>query len=251
MRILISNDDGIDAEGIRVAEQIALSLSGDVYVVAPAVQQSGQGHAFSVDHAVNVYKRDERHYAVGGTPTDCVLYACRELLKDSLPDLVLSGVNIGGNFGWDVSYSGTAGAAIEGTLQGVKSVAMSLHVSDFAAKPAWDVPLTHAPAIIEKLYAAKWRAHTFININFPECSPDETAGVRVTPLSECKIGNTLHTQKNYAGYPYFWIDPSRQVDPRETGTDYCDVRAKNAIAVTPVTTEWTDFETLETLKTLF
>lgn len=251
MRILISNDDGIDAEGIRIAEQIALSLSDDVYVVAPAVQQSGRGHAFSVDHAVNVYKRDERHYAVGGTPTDCVLYACRELLKDSLPDLILSGVNIGGNFGWDVSYSGTAGAAIEGTLQGVKSVAMSLHVSGRLTKPAWDVPLTHGAAVVEKLYKAPWRPHTFVNVNFPECDPDKTAGVRVAPLSACKIGNTLQVRKNYAGYPYFWIEPSRQVDPDERHTDYCDVRADNAIAVTPVTTDWTDFETLKTLEKLF
>ena len=117
-RILICNDDGINAEGVSVLEQAALGLSDDVWVVAPADEQSGKAHSFTAKGDLIAVKRDERHFAVNGTPTDCILFACNVLFKGKKPDFIFSGINHGANLGFDVVYSGTTGAAIEGTLQG-------------------------------------------------------------------------------------------------------------------------------------
>ena len=126
-RILICNDDGINAEGIHVLEEAALRLSDDVWVVAPALEQSGKGHSFTAKGNLTAVKIDDRHFTVDGTPTDCILFACNVLLKNHKPDFVFSGVNHGSNLGFDVLYSGTTGVAIEGTLQGIKSFAFSLY----------------------------------------------------------------------------------------------------------------------------
>lgn len=251
MRILLVNDDGIDARGISVLEQIALSLSSDVYVVAPASQHSGAGHSFTLSRPLAVRRRDDRHFAVDGTPTDCVLFACRELLADKKPDLILSGINIGANFGSDITYSGTVGAAIEGTLQGIRSIALSLYVKDFGKPALWRSPLAHGAEIIQKLCAMTWAENMLMNVNFPDVEPQKVTGVKAVPLGYCKIGNTLDMRKNYAGQPYFWIVPTRETNPEECATDIREVCDNQAVTVTPVSLDLTHAAMLEALRGVF
>ncbi|HSP24828.1 MAG TPA: 5'/3'-nucleotidase SurE, partial [Saliniramus sp.] len=125
MRILCTNDDGIHAPGLKALEAIARQLSDDVYVVAPETDQSGVSHSLSLNDPLRLREISDRHFAVKGTPTDCVIMAMRSILADKRPDLILSGVNRGQNVAEDVSYSGTIAAAIEGTMLGVRSIALS------------------------------------------------------------------------------------------------------------------------------
>lgn len=124
MRILLTNDDGIHAEGLSVLERIARTISDDVWVVAPEVDQSGLAHSLTLSEPLRLRPVSERRFALRGTPTDCVIMAVKKIL-DRKPDLVLSGVNVGANLADDVTYSGTVAGAIEGTLQGIRSIALS------------------------------------------------------------------------------------------------------------------------------
>ena len=128
-RILISNDDGIDAPGIKLLERLAREFSDDVWVIAPSIEQSGAGHSLTLRRPLRIHKRDERHFAVDGTPTDCVLLGLQQVMRDSPPDIVLSGINRGGNLGEDVTYSGTVAAAMEATLLNVPAIAFSQYFS--------------------------------------------------------------------------------------------------------------------------
>ena len=114
-RILISNDDGIDAPGIKLLEQLAREFSDDVWVIAPSMEQSGAGHSLTLRRPLRIHERDERHFAVDGTPTDCILLGLQQVMRDIPPDIVLSGINRGSNLGEDVTYSGTVAAAMEAT----------------------------------------------------------------------------------------------------------------------------------------
>ena len=125
-RILLTNDDGIDAPGIKVLEEIVRAFTDDIWVVAPDHEKSGAGHSVSLHTPIRLRKTSERHYAVMGTPTDCVLMAFYEIMKDRKPTFLLSGINNGANLAEDVTYSGTIAAAMEGTLIGLRSIALSV-----------------------------------------------------------------------------------------------------------------------------
>ncbi len=137
-RILISNDDGIEAPGLKLLTKVARTLSRDVWVVAPEQEQSGASHSLTLYRPLRVRKLGPRRFAVDGTPTDCVLLAVNVLLRDKRPSLVLSGVNAGGNLGEDVTYSGTVAAAMEATLLGVPAIALSQHHDRRHADPLGD-----------------------------------------------------------------------------------------------------------------
>ena len=144
MRVLITNDDGIEAPGLDVLEHIAGAVSKDVWVVAPETDQSGASHSLTLAEPLRMRDLGKQHYAVKGTPTDCVIMGVRFLLKDKPPDLVLSGVNRGQNLADDVNYSGTVAGAIEGCLLGVPSIALSLAIGNYeTGKPIWDTPMRH------------------------------------------------------------------------------------------------------------
>jgi 5'-nucleotidase len=170
MRILITNDDGIHAEGIEVLERIARTLSDDVWIVAPETDQSGLAHSLTLSEPLRLRKVRDKTYALRGTPTDCVIMAVKSLM-DPGPDLVLSGVNAGQNVADDVTYSGTVAGAMEGTLLGVRSIALSQaynFVEDGRVLP-WDVVETLAPELLSKLIAistARWHA---AQCQFPNC----------------------------------------------------------------------------------
>lgn len=248
-RILISNDDGIEAPGIKVLARIAATLSDDVWVVAPETEQSGAGHSLTLRRPLRIRKVDERRYAVDGTPTDCVLLAINEILKDRKPTLVLSGINRGGNLGEDVTYSGTVAAAMEGTVLGVPSIAMSQEYPDRGPVP-WETGETLAPDLIRRLCRIGWPRNTLININFPSVGPDRVVGVRAAVQGRRKIGDQIVTGRDPRGAPYYWIGSMRTEDPTVAGTDLNAVHS-NAVAVTPIAMNMTDHPTLTKLAESF
>src|SRR5208337_3704378 len=153
MRILITNDDGVEAPGLGVMQAIAAGLTDDVWVVAPETDQSGAAHSLTLHEPLRLRKLSERVFAVKGTPTDCVIMAVAHLLKDKKPTLVLSGVNRGANIADDITYSG----AIEGTILGIPSIAMSLAVNwEDMTKIHWETPIEHGAGLVRRLMDAGW-----------------------------------------------------------------------------------------------
>src|SRR5215475_12101696 len=173
MRILLTNDDGIHAPGLAILEKIARILSDDIWVVAPETDQSGVSHSLSLNDPLRVRDIGPRHYAVKGTPTDCVIMGVRHLMKDAAPDLVLSGVNRGQNVAEDVTYSGTIAGAIEGTILGIASIALSQAYSPATKqKPHWETAIAFAPDLIRRVLAEGMPRDVFVNVNFPDVPPD-------------------------------------------------------------------------------
>ena len=168
MRILCTNDDGIHAPGLKIVEEIARALSDDVWVVAPELDQSGVSHSLSLNDPLRLREVGPRHFAVRGTPTDCVIMGARHILGEKLPDLVLSGVNKGRNVAEDVVYSGTIAGALEGTILGIPSFALSQEFSmETRHAPLWDTALKFGPEILRKVIEAGVPKNTVINVNFP------------------------------------------------------------------------------------
>jgi 5'-nucleotidase len=235
MRILLTNDDGIDAPGLHALREIAGHLSDDVWVVAPETNQSGASHSLSMREPLRLRRIDERAFAVRGTPTDSVIMGVRHILKDKLPDLVLSGVNRGANMAEDVTYSGTIAGAFEGTILGIRSVALSQAFGSAAAKGIrWQTALAHAPALLRKLLATEWLPSCVMNINFPDCEPDEVAGTLVTVQGRRDAG-LLQIEERHDTWsnPYYWLAFERRRSGAAEGTDLAAVYA-GYISVTPL-----------------
>ena len=181
MRILVTNDDGIHAPGLKICEEIARALSEDVWVIAPEYDQSGVSHSLSLNDPLRLRQVGERHYAVKGTPTDCVIMGARHVLSDKAPDVVLSGINRGRNTAEDVIYSGTVAGAVEGTILGIPSLALSqAYKSRSGQPPHWETAVKFGPDIIRRVLDAGIPRDVLININFPDCRPNEVKGIAVT-----------------------------------------------------------------------
>src|SRR3954468_20717128 len=178
-RILVSNDDGIDAPGIKILEHIARELTDDVWVVAPDQEQSGASHSLTMRRPLRLDQVSERRYAVDGTPSDCVLLAVKRVLRDRPPDLMLSGINGGSNAGEDMTYSGTVAAAMEATLLGIPAVALSQDYPDGSPIP-WETGRAFGAEVVRRLLKQEWPANMLINVNFPGVLPDRVAGFAVT-----------------------------------------------------------------------
>mgnify|MGYP000028691848 CR=1 FL=1 len=242
MRILVTNDDGINAHGLEVLKTIALGLTSDVWTVAPESNQSGTAHSMTLHEPLRLREIDARTYATAGTPTDCVIMAVRHILKDRPPDLVLSGINHGSNLAEDITYSGTVAAAMEGTLLGIRSIALSLMLGfeDGDRKPIWDTPLVHAPGLIKSLLEADWQPGRLMNVNFPGIGPGDIAGVSVTRQG-IRDQASLHidSRTDPWGTPYFWFGFERRRSTLVEGTDLAAMAAKK-ISVTPLSVDMTD-----------
>jgi 5'-nucleotidase len=234
MRILLTNDDGIHAEGLTVLEAIARELSDDVWIVAPETDQSGFAHSLSLSDPLRMRKVSDKHYAVRGTPTDCVIMGVRHLMKEP-PDLILSGVNAGSNIADDVTYSGTIAGAMEGTLLGIRSVALSqgYSVSEEGRTVIWKTTRKHGPNLLKKLLDLSLPQNVFLNLNFPNCNPDEVEGVEVTSQGRMLHGLWLDERKDGRGFPYFWLRFGRSDAEAGAGTDIAALR-ENRISVTPL-----------------
>ncbi|WP_041793639.1 5'/3'-nucleotidase SurE [Pararhodospirillum photometricum] len=244
-RILVSNDDGVDAEGLALLAEVARTLSEDVWVVAPERERSGAAHALTLHEPLRVQQRDARTFAVSGTPTDCVLVAVNHLMKDKAPDLVLSGVNRGANLGEDVHYSGTVAAALEGTLLGLRAIALSQVIEGALADP-YAVARARAGALIRQACARPWGRNVLLNINFPACAPEAVTGVELTRQGKRKIGDDIQERFDPRGRSYLWIGPQRSEDRFAAGTDL-EASCRGAITVTPIGIDMTDVPTLAAL----
>jgi 5'-nucleotidase len=240
MRILLTNDDGIHAEGLAVLERIARTLSDDVWVVAPETDQSGLAHSLTLSEPLRLRRLGEKRFALRGTPTDCVIMGISEIMRGK-PDLVLSGVNDGANMADDVTYSGTVAGAIEGTLQGVRSFALSQAVRRENGRFApWEVAETHAPDLIRKLSRLDLPDGTFLNLNFPNCEPADVQGVEVTGQGKLDFGLEIDAREDGRGKPYYWLRFSDRKTRFAEGTDVHAVTG-GRISVTPLKLDMTDY----------
>lgn len=207
MRILLTNDDGINAPGLYVLEKIAAQLSDDIWICAPSEEQSGAGHSLSLNRPVRLREHAPKRFSVTGTPTDAVTLALRKVLPDK-PDLILSGVNRGANLGDDVTYSGTVAAAIEGALAGIRSIALSQVYSKetLADNVPFDAAEAWGAKVLRPLLDAPFPERTLVNVNFPPRAAGEVEGIRVVRQGFHDYGRgTVVEGKDPRGYPYYWF----------------------------------------------
>lgn len=250
MRILLTNDDGIHAPGLQVLEEIAARFSDDVWVCAPAEEQSGMGHALTLSAPVRLRRHGERRFSVTGTPTDAVNLALRKVLPDK-PDVILSGVNRGANLGDDVTYSGTVSAAIEGALAGVRSIALSqvLTVEGradgdhdiFAAARSW------GEQVLAPLLDTPLPPRTLVNVNFPPGGPDAVRGVRPTRqgFHDYARGSVVEG-RDPRGRPYYWFGLEPIEHTPDHGSDL-EAIADGWISVTPLHLDLTHHASMQAL----
>lgn len=248
-RILVSNDDGIHATGLKVLERIARSLTDDVWVVAPEQEQSGASHSLTMHRPLRLKQVGDRRYTVDGTPTDCVLLALNHLLADRKPALVLSGVNHGNNIGEDITYSGTIACAMEATLLGVRAIAMSQRIQGDAA-PHWETAERFGPEVVRKAMAIDWPRHVLMNVNFPHCPPEQVRGIQVVPHGNRKIGDELDERVDPRGRRYFWIGPVRGEAEVPEDSDI-HVVSHGGISITPIYLDLTHYACLDRLREAF
>jgi 5'-nucleotidase len=252
MRILLTNDDGVHAPGLKVLEEIARQFSEDIWICAPSEEQSGAGHSLTLSRPVRLIRLGERRFAVSGTPTDAVMMALRKVM-DSPPDLILSGVNRGANLGDDITYSGTVSAAIEGALAGIRAIALS---QVYAREGLGDdVPFGAArewgPRVLAPLIDAPLAERTLININFPALEPEKVKGIRVVRqgFHDYSRGSIVEG-RDPRGYRYFWFG----LDPIEHTLDHgTDLEAieDGYVAVTPLQLDLTHYSTIGILADRF
>ncbi|WP_119307460.1 5'/3'-nucleotidase SurE [Cohaesibacter haloalkalitolerans] len=248
MRILLTNDDGINAPGLQVLEKIAHALSDDVWVVAPETEQSGMAHSLTLHDPLRMRKLGEKRYAVHGTPTDCVIMGVDHIL-DGRPDLVLSGVNRGQNMAEDVTYSGTVAGAMEGVLLGIRSIALSQSYSWESCDPFdWSAAEEHGARVVKDLLEHSLPRQTLLNVNFPACPADEVEEVVYTRQGKRDQAHlSVVPRVDTRGMSYFWLGfEDRRSNPDE-GTDLHAVMHKK-ISVTPLHLDMTDNTTLAVLK---
>jgi 5'-nucleotidase len=245
MIILVSNDDGIHSEGLHALEA-ALQTVGEVYTVAPDREQSAVSHALSLHRPLRIEELAPRRFAVDGTPTDCVNLAVKGFLPVR-PQLVVSGINKGANLGDDITYSGTVSAAIEGSLLGIPSIAVSLvtwtppfrfaAAAEFAAMLAGEVSTQGLPA------------DTLLNVNVPNLLPHEIKGYRMTRQGKRRYSETIDVRVDPRGRKYYWIGgDDLGFDPDE-GTD-CVAVHEGFISVTPLHVDLTNYRALHEMRDL-
>ncbi len=247
-RILISNDDGIHSPGLAILEEIATALSPEVWVVAPESEQSGAGHSLSLSQPLRVRRLEERRFAVRGTPTDCVMFAVNHLMRDRRPTLVLSGINRGGNLAEDITYSGTVAAAMEGTLAGIPSIALSQCVKPRPERTNWEPARRCTRAAIESVIACGWPEGVLINVNFPSCPANEVRGLKVTGQGRRDLGGLIVEERvDTRGIPYYWFGLSRTPGTPALDTDLKAVR-EGFVSVTPLHLDLTHEATRRALE---
>ena len=242
-KILITNDDGIDAPGIKVLAE-GLSELGELTVVAPDREQSASGHSLTLQRPLRISKRAAGWYAVDGTPTDCVFLGVNHLMRQEAPDLVISGINRGGNLGDDITYSGTVSAAFEATLLGIPAIAISLeYKSDFNFSTAVKV----AREVAEKVIRDGMPSDTLLNVNVPDLPWDELSGFRVTRQGKRCYSDVVRENHDPRGRRYYWIAGEVLKGDELAGTDATEVQ-NGFVSITPIHLDLTNYRALEPLK---
>ena len=242
MRVLVSNDDGVDAPGIRYLAEGLRQGGHDVQVVAPDRDRSGASNSLTLDQPLRVKRLDDKCWSVAGTPTDCVHLALSGML-DADPDIVVSGINNTSNLGDDVIYSGTVAAAMEGRCLGLPAIAMSLACADH--KPQhWDSAARAAVAIIARLVTDPLPADTILNVNVPDLPWEDVRGFEVTRLGNRHRSEPCIAQHDPRGRPIYWIGPAGAEQDAGPGTDFHAVR-QGYISITPIHVDLTRYQALE------
>ena len=238
MRVLLSNDDGYDAPGLEVLERLAATIADEVWVVAPADEQSGTGRSLTLTRPVRVSRFAERRFAVSGTPTDAVMMALAELMPEP-PDLILSGVNRGANLGEDVLYSGTVAAAMEGALAGIRSIALSQRYGDGAADATFAAAEAWGTRVLRAIMDLPQAPRTMLNVNFPQVTPDAVQGIRVARQGIRDYGRA-HWEKrtDLRGGDYYWLgfDRLSHLAYADTDLSLCE---QGWVTVTPLSLDLT------------
>ena len=253
MRILLTNDDGVAAPGLALLAEIAATLGDEIWIVAPADEQSGAGHSLTLTRPLRLRKQGERHFSVTGTPTDAVMMALGELMKDAPPDLILSGINRGANLAEDVTYSGTVSAAMEGALAGIPAIALSQGYArqgmggavPFEAAREW------AGRVLSPLIGMAMAPGTLVNVNFPACEAAAVKGVRVCRQGRRDYGRAaVITRQDPRGFSYYWfgLGPAQETPGHDTDLEAI---AADYIAVTPLQLDLTDDRSIATLRARF
>lgn len=252
MKILLTNDDGVHAKGLKVLRAIAGQLSDDVWVVAPDTEQSAASRGVSLHDPLRIRKFEDKVYSVSGTPTDSVIVALREVLKDSPPDLILSGVNRGQNLAEDVTFSGTIAGALQGMQMGIPSIALSLARGfQGASSLPWETAEQHGANLITSLVNKGWPENVVLSVNFPDTAPDAVKGIQFTRQGHRDFQMSGIDKRDHPrGGHYFWMTygAARSNPPKGT-----DLRAiyDGYISVTPLHTDLTHFDTLNALQEEF
>lgn len=252
MRILLTNDDGVQAEGLFALERIARALSDDVWTVAPEVEQSAQSRSITLTQPLRVRRLGHQRFAVSGTPTDCVILAMQEVL-DRPPDLLLSGINRGQNLAEDVTFSGTVAGALAGMALDVPSVALSQALSTFHddEQALYATPEAHAPDILRAMLREGWPTNVILNINFPDVAPDQVRGTEVTVQGFRSEHHTrAHKREDIRGRPYYWLGFQGVPGEPQHGTDLAAIR-EGRISLTPLHIDLTHRDTHARLQGLF
>lgn len=247
-RILLTNDDGINAPGLEAMEKIAGALSDDVWVVAPETEQSGASHSLTLAEPIRVRKLGPRKYAVRGTPTDCVMMAVMNIIEGPRPDLVLSGVNRGQNMADDVTYSGTVAGAMEGTALGIPSIALSqaYHIHSRERVP-FEVSVDNGPRVVRDLLKAGWDEGVLLNVNFPDIAGPDNLQTEVTVQGVRDESNLVIDERaDPRGNTYYWFGFKRIKSQPPQGTDLRAVY-DGRISVTPLHLDLTHFTSRDTL----
>lgn len=249
MRVLLTNDDGINADGFVALQRIAHALTDDVWIAAPESEQSAASRKLTLTEPLRVRKVGPKTFAVAGTPTDCVMLGIQELL-DGPPDLVLSGVNRGQNLGEDTTFSGTVAGALQGMALGVPSIALSQALTLFHDEVVarYETAERHAPGIIARLVEVGWPKGVVMNINFPDLPPDRVAEVEVTRQG-FRDQHIMHAEKrtDLRGRDYYWMGFQARTQNPPPGTDLHAVYG-GKISVTPLHIDLTHLETVHALK---
>ncbi|WP_267386652.1 5'/3'-nucleotidase SurE [Sphingomonas sp. GC_Shp_3] len=253
MRILLTNDDGIHAPGLAVLEKLARTLSDDITVVAPISEQSGKGRSLTLTEPVRLRQFGEQRWAVTGTPTDAVMIALAEIMKDAKPDLILSGVNRGANLAEDVSYSGTVAAAMEGAHAGIRSIALSQRYAKGGQGDAvtFDAAELWGERVLRKLVGAPLAANTLVNVNFPPIAGAAVSGVRAVAQGMRDYGRLqLDRRTDPRGYDYFWLRLGQIAHIPGAATDL-EAIEQGYITVTPLHLDLTHRASLGMLTDVF
>lgn len=244
MRVLVSNDDGVDAPGIRILAEGLRAAGHEVKVVAPDRDRSGASNSLTLDMPVRVIRMDERTWRVAGTPTDCVHLALTGMFgEEEEPDIVVSGINNSANLGDDVIYSGTVSAAMEGRFLGLPAVAVSLATHEHQAKH-YETAARAAVEIVARLKADPLPADTILNVNVPDRAWDDIAGFEVTRLGNRHRSEPCVPAQDPRGRSLFWIGPAGREQDAGPGTDFHAVRTGH-ISITPIHVDLTRYQALE------
>ena len=240
MRILLTNDDGIRATGLAVLKRIAEQISDDVWICAPDTEQSAASRGVSLHNPVRLRKQEDRVFSVTGTPTDSVIVAMKDVFKDKMPDLVLSGVNRGQNLAEDVTFSGTIAGALQGMQMGVPSIALSLARGFQGAHSLpWETAEAHGPKLIKDLISKGWPDNVILSINFPDTSPDGVKGIQITRQGKRDFQMSDIDKRNHPrGGHYYWLTYGAGLSNPPQGTDLRAIY-DGYISVTPLHTDLT------------